>query len=186
MKSKLLILFLIVIMSPAASTAGVDAGMIADGGVIVAAAGGVNVDSLLPVSIDRGVGSLDKAAFAELQEIESSYGRSDDHRKALASLLDMARLRAAFCTRKVRFRLYRDLAKVSTRLRMYSLAMRCYYNACQAETDLPGDSGLYRALPVAESVPIEVDSLIAVFRDGRVADFYAVLLEIKQPIAGKR
>jgi hypothetical protein len=64
--------------------------------------------------------------------------------------------------------------------------MLCYYNACKAETELPGDSGLYRVLPVAESVPIEVDSLIAGFRDGRVADFYAVLLEIKQPSAGKR
>jgi hypothetical protein len=126
--------------------------------VRAAAMGGAGpvVDSLLPVNIDRSVRSLDMAANGELLDIESGYGGSGDHRKALARLLDMAGVKVAFCTRKVRFRLYRDLAKVSARLRMYPLAMRCYYNACKVETELPRDSGRRcNLLPVAfsETIP---------------------------------
>ncbi len=52
--------------------------------------------------------------------------------------------------------------------------------------ELPADSGLYQELPVNESVPVQPDSIIACFRDGKEASFYAMLLEVKQPIPGKR
>ena len=69
---------------------------------------------------------------------------------------------------------------------MYPLAMRCYYNALKRGTELPEDSLFYRELPAAESMPVAVDSVVGAFGDGREAAFYALLLEVKQPIPGKR
>jgi hypothetical protein len=173
MKSRILIVLLTAISARGAATERVASGV-------------MRIDSLLPVAIGRGTREWDQAAMAELQDIEFGYGQNGDHRKALMRLLEMAGARATLCTRKVRLRLFGDLAKVSARLRLYPLAMRCYYNARKAETELPIDSGLYREMPIAESVPIDPDSLISSFGDGKEAAFYAMLLEIKQPVAGKR
>jgi hypothetical protein len=38
-------------------------------------------------------------------------------------------VKAVVWSRKLRFRFYNDLAKVSARLKLYPLAMKCYYNA---------------------------------------------------------
>jgi hypothetical protein len=173
MKSKLLILLLAAISACGAAMGGESARE-------------VIVDSLLPVTTGRTIEGLDQAAMTELLDIESNYGRSGDHRKALARLLEMAGARVALYTKKVRFRLFGDLAKVSARLRMYPLSMRSYYNACEGETALPKDSGLYREMPVTQSVQADPDSLIADFGDGKESGFYAMLLEVKQPVAGKR
>lgn len=147
---------------------------------------GMGVDSLLPVSISRGIQAQDRGAATELLDIESSYGRSGDHRKTLARLLQLAGPEMDLYSRKVRFRLFDDLARVTLRLRLYPLAMRCYYNARKEDIGLPADSGLYRELPVGESLPVQPDSILAGFGDGKEASFYAMLLEVKQPIPGKR
>jgi hypothetical protein len=52
--------------------------------------------------------------------------------------------------------------------------------------DLPQDSGYYQVNPVIESAPTRPGSIAAAYDDGRNAAFYAVLLEVKQPIPGKR
>jgi len=149
-------------------------------------ASGVHADSLLPVSIGRSIQGLDHATAAELLGIESNYWRSGDHLKTMARLLELLGPQVELSTRKVRFRLFVDLAGVTARLRLYPLAMRCFYNALKGDMELPRDSGIYRQLPVAESVPVDPDSIVAAFGDGKEAAFYALLLEVKQPVPGKR
>jgi hypothetical protein len=129
---------------------------------------------------------LGRSAAANLLDIESSYGRSGDHRKTMGRLLAMMGPGVNIYTGKLRSRLFADLARVASRLRLYPLAMRCYYNAWKGEMELPRDSGYYREAPVAESIPVRPDSIIAGFTDGREASFYALLFQVKQPIPGKR
>lgn len=147
---------------------------------------GAVVDSLLPVGGSFNLARIDRAALSELQEIESGYRGIGDHRRMLRQLLSMANDRINLFTRKVRVRVFNDLTRVSAKLRLYPLAMRSFYNASNGDTGLPQDSGYYHELPVAESVPLSPDSVIAAFADGKETEFYAVLLEIKQPFPGKR
>lgn len=142
-------------------------------------------DSLLPIS-NLGLNGQDLAAMAELWDIENTDNPGTDHKRTLSRLLKMLGPNAKAHTRKIRFHLFQDLAKVSTKLRLYPLAMRCYYNAWRKEVALPEDSSLYQELPSIASVPIQPDSIIASFKDGKEAAFYALLLEIKQPTPGKR
>ncbi|TDW99263.1 hypothetical protein [Dinghuibacter silviterrae] len=139
-------------------------------------------DSLLPLPpILRWEGT----ATSELSEIESGYRLTGNHRQAFARLLSMLGSGSLGWTGRVRFRLFSDLARVSARMRLYPVAMKCYYNTGQEE-DLPSDSAFYRELPVRESVPVPIDSLRAAFEDGKEAGAYALLVHVQQPSPGKR
>jgi hypothetical protein len=115
-------------------------------------------------------------------------------------------------SRKLRFRFYNDLATVSARLKLYPLAMKCYYNAVHVagEVDTTGlvmdedayaeavvvapatgaDSSTVRRVGPTEGIrlsqPIKIADLLAAFEDGKDAASYAILAEVKQPVPGKR
>jgi hypothetical protein len=163
------------------------------------------------------------------------------------ALLRLSRVRKGPLTYKAGYRLFSDLAGVSARLKLYSLAMRCYYKAleyrhpgmlsgyriplfiypdtthgvagddrmlAQADSDLIGDpgedgisdssfeehlpatdSGLYafdnytrgaqNRVPV-ESPLVKISEILASFEDGKQARSYALILQVKQPLPGKR
>ncbi len=142
-------------------------------------------DSLLPV-FNANPQGRDFLAITELLDIESGDKPGGDHKKTLARLLTLLGPGAKTHTRKIRFHVFQDLAKVSAKLRLYPLAMRCYYNAWRKDITLPTDSALYRELPTIASIPVLPDSIVAGFHDGKEAAFYAMLLEVKQPTPGKR
>jgi hypothetical protein len=119
-------------------------------------------------------------------------------------------VKAVVWSRKLRFRFYNDLARVSARLKLYPLAMKCYYNAVHVagegdttglvmeedayvEVSAPGGKvGSGAAMVQREtgldvrSGPIKIADLLAAFEDGKEAAYYAILAEVKQPVPGKR
>jgi hypothetical protein len=115
-------------------------------------------------------------------------------------------VKAVVWSRKLRFRFYSDLAGVSARLKLYPLAMKCYYNAVHAagegdttalvveEDELPqlgGPAGVGTGAGDSAGVgvrsePIKMSDLLAAFEDGKEAASYAILAEVKQPVPGKR
>ena len=97
-------------------------------------------DSLLPVRIVWNTNNQDKAIATQLVDIESGYSVTGDHRKAFARLLNIAKARSIILNRRVRLRLFNDLAGVSARLRLYPIAMKCYFNAGRA-AGLPDPAG---------------------------------------------
>jgi hypothetical protein len=139
-------------------------------------------DSLLPLPPWRA--SL--AVTSELSEIETGYRLTGNHRQAFARLLSMLGTGPVLWTGRVRFRLFSDLARVSARMRLYPVAMRCYYHSEQGGVDLPEDSIYYKEVPLSESVPVPVDSIRAAFEDGKEAGAYALLVHVQQPAPGKR
>lgn len=155
-------------------------------------------DSVQPERVGWNGIDGDKAITAELLDIETGDGASGDQRNAFLRLMRLARTKSAFRTRKIRFRFYSDLAEISARLRLYPIAMKCYYNAVHpsgekdtaapaiTEGDFPVDSDCdgRRLAPLPE--PIQIEDLLAAFDDGREAVAYALLAEVKQPVPGKR
>lgn len=128
----------------------------------------------------------DLESDSALLDIESGYHTTGDHRRAFARLLHILGSGTIPGTKRVRYRLFSDLAIVSARLRLYPIAMRCFYNASRTSVELPEDSLLYKALPLGKSVPVRIDTICAAFEDGRAAVAYAMLVEVQQPIPGKR
>lgn len=113
------------------------------------------------------------------------------------------------------YRLFSRLASISAKLKLYPLAMRCYFKAmeCKARAgegagirvgggagngmgdDLPGDDsipdGHFLGLEDAKdslwtSRPVRIADILAAFDDGKEAKSYAVLVQVKQPAPGKR
>jgi hypothetical protein len=160
-------------------------------------------DSVLPVRLTFSLSSANNQVNAELTDIESEYGFTMDNRKAFSRLRKLTRLHLPVWSR-LRSRLFNDLAGVSAKLKWYAIAMKCYYSgyhdpdlpdpACggMAEDDLPDSTfpaaGLSAGRPVIArpSPPVDVADILASFNDGKTASSYAVLVEVKQPISGKR
>ena len=169
-------------------------------------------DSVLPVRLTFNLSSGNNQVNAELTDIESEYGFTMDNRKAFSRLRKLTRLHIPVWSSRLRSRLFNDLAGVSAKLKWYAIAMKCYYSgqhgldlpdpACgrQAEDDLPDSTfpatGLSASLPVTArpsppaiarpSPPVDIGDILASFNDGKTASSYALLVEVKQPIPGKR
>jgi hypothetical protein len=101
---------------------------------------------------------------------------------------------------RVRTKLFNDLAVVSARLKLYPLAMKCYFKANFPDS-VPGGIGEVNFLqdtlwnepvfglqsPLVESIPVKNGDIRAsFFEDKRTASAYAILVQVKQPAPGKR
>jgi hypothetical protein len=152
--------------------------------------GATGRDSLLPVTFAWKGYDEDNDTNIELTGAETSYDSAGDYGKAFAQLVRIARVRARYCTRKIRFRLFNDLAGVSARLKLYPLAMRAYYSSAhptgQPEPDWLTDSAFYRHTSPGSSTPVNIDTVLAAFNDGKTAAAYAILVQVKQPVPGRR
>jgi hypothetical protein len=161
-------------------------------------------DSVLPVRLAFNLSSGNNQVNAELTDIESEYGFTMDNRKAFSRLRKLTRLHIPFWSSRLRSRLFNDLAGVSAKLKWYAIAMKCYYSGQHdpdlpnpafgrpAEDDLPDSTfpaaGLSAGLPVIgrPSLPVDIADILASFNDGKTASSYALLVEVKQPVPGKR
>jgi hypothetical protein len=136
-----------------------------------------------------------RANAGSLDATGSRPAEKDSLQPVRIGLNKIGGVKAVVWSRKLRFRFYNDLAGVSARLKLYPLAMKCYYNAVhmageadtstlameEDEMGASGPTGLG-----ARSEPIKIADLLAAFEDGKEAAFYAILAEVKQPVPGKR
>jgi hypothetical protein len=136
---------------------------------------------------------------SNLLDIEASYSLTGDNRKAFSRLLRIIRLRRSITNKWIRVRLFNDLAGVSARLRLYPIAMKCYYRASEDDL-LFSDSVLSgqllnvdssRLIPgpskqAQDSQPVDVGQILAAFDDGKTASAYGLLVHVKQPAPGRR
>lgn len=225
-------------------------------------------DSLLPVRNDHmlaNTGNQDEEISSDLQNVENWYRATGDDQRTFAHLLKILRLKRSIRDRRTRSRLFNDLAGVSARLKLYPLAMKCYYSAIQWDkktgqpslrdlvtainesrtmeagaSDSPGasaspvagapdlsadsnsimlsadaadgpanagflsDSLQYprwirsvdpslmkegradHAARAVKSMPVRGEDIWESFDDGKIASSYALLVQVKQPVPGKR
>ena len=112
-------------------------------------------DSLLPV---RYSNSLNEEVRADLLGAEAIDRSAGDSRKAFNRLLKIWRCRNSIRDRKIRIRLFNDLAGMAARLKLYPLAMQYYYKAVREPVKLQYLS-LERTADVPDSLA-DVDSLM--------------------------
>ena len=148
------------------------------------------IDSLLPV---RGVYHPEGAMLSALQDAEADFSKSRDARKAMASLCRIAKLRYFAAGGKGRYKLFSGLARFSSRLKLYPLAMKFYRKAVADADDLPdyllpdsNAAGISSPVGVWTSTPIHVSDLLTAFNDGKAATEFAMIVHVKQPIRGRR
>jgi len=151
--------------------------------------------------------------ISELATIEAEYSKSGNNKKTLLRLLRTLRAKRILHSKKVSTRFFTDLAKISARLKLYSLAMQSYYDATAADekslnvlnTDSVFFAGNYNfkednirtkfaidtltineGTKEIESPPMSITDVFDSFDDHKPAENYALIIEVKQPVPGKR
>lgn len=176
------------------------------------------IDSLLPVLNNS---NHPDSIVSDIESVETDYRKTGNDRKAMVHLLKIIKYRRATRNIRAKERLFGDLAGLSARLKLYPLAMRCYYKSVQLksrgplplftiEDSLSGreamradfsltDSTAFERLTnmdtsqINNGAPYEVRSkpingleIWEPFNDGKAACSYALLLQVKQPVPGRR
>ena len=108
-------------------------------------------DSLLPVRYSNSQNEEVRADLLDAEAIERSTGNS---RKAFTHLLKIWRRRNSIRDRKMRIRLFNDLAGISAKLKLYPLAMKCYYKAVREPVKFR-----YLSLELTSDVPDSVTDI---------------------------
>jgi hypothetical protein len=167
------------------------------------AATALPADSLLPVRVSIHAG---EDITAELEDVETDWRRTRDHRRALVRLLKIARVKKSVWNLWGGCRLYNDLESVAAKLKLYPLVMKCHDRAVvlasltEAGLFIPPDSSsLYlltaedtsllvsgEQLSGVKSAPVRTREIWESFDDGKQAVSYAMLVHAKQPVPGRR
>jgi hypothetical protein len=166
-----------------------------------------NYDSLLP---EYNYGTVHAGMFLDVLDVENSFRQSGNMQKTMIKLLRIAGMEKALRNNTLGTRILMDIANISTRLKMYPLAMKCYSQAIrkkkekglsayinlQYATNTADNPGLilfdsleltcHTSVPITASLPVQFNDIQCSFYDGKTAAAYAIILHVKQPISGKR
>jgi hypothetical protein len=148
--------------------------------------------------------------FLDVLDAENNFRQSGNLEKTMSKLLRIAGMKKKLRSNTLGTRLLLDLANISTRLKMYPLAMKCYsqvdrikkekeiftYVADQNINDTTNYLRFFMVdtseiishsyLPLMESLPVLSSNIQCSFQDGKTASSYAIIVHVKQPIPGKR
>lgn len=127
----------------------------------------------------------------ELDSIEKEEVTRGNSSRTAIRLIRALSISKGFRHTRTAQRIYADLASVSARLRLYPFAMQCYYQSLQQRdnyTENFTDTVIISINPVVwrDSKIIGAQEIVNSFNDGKEPVACAILLHIKQPIAGRR
>jgi hypothetical protein len=156
---------------------------------------------------DEDDNKADDSVANTLLNTDNSFSKKTLNRKALFHFLHSSSYKKTSRNKKLAGKLYYRLARIFAGMKAYPLAMQ-YYSSTMTATDeiLPGDSlsnnddtavvpgnflevnGQYVDFRPSNnnSEPISNTKVITSFDDGKNAVAYAVIIQVKQPMPGKR
>jgi tetratricopeptide (TPR) repeat protein len=164
-------------------------------------------DSLLP---EQNYASVHAGLFLDLLDAENNFRQSGNMNKMMSKLLRIAGMKKTVHNNTLRTRLLLDLANISTRLKMYPLAVKCYAQAIRIKREKESAANIagqniadttnylrliivdtleiagHSSLPLMESLPVLSADIQSSFQDGKIASSYAIIVHVKQPVPGKR
>jgi hypothetical protein len=164
-------------------------------------------DSLLP---EINYSSIHASMFLDVLDAENNFKQSGNTRKMMSKLLRISGMQKTILNNTLRSRILLDIANISTRLKMYPLAMKCYGQALRIKkeknmrpyTGHPGTNDTINdlvllkvdtitisslaSMSAPESVQVSFNNIICSFQDGKNASSYAIIVHVKQPVPGKR
>ncbi|MFT3681578.1 MAG: hypothetical protein QM791_15010 [Ferruginibacter sp.] len=144
--------------------------------------------------------------FSQLTGIIEFNVEDREDRKEMMRFLRILKVKKALRKESYKARLYKDLANISARLKLYPLTMQlCQYEmlAKKSEADtghheniiyktaspaaVPGTTELaVRSYYNNESEPVTTGEILRAFEDNKEASDYALILHVKQPVHKKR
>ena len=164
-------------------------------------------DSLLP---EKNYSGLHAVTLLDLLDAENNFVKAGNVKKTMLKLLRIAGTKNSLRSNTLGSRLFLDLANMSTRLKLYPLAITCYHQAIRINrkksiplylssgnsSDTSSFSQLIKidTLAIAkisgtvspESVPVPLQDITQSFEDGKKAVSWAIIVHVKQPIRGRR
>jgi hypothetical protein len=163
-------------------------------------------DSLLP---ERNYASVHAGTLLDLLDAENNFTKAGNQ-KTMLKLLRIAGLKNSLRSNTLGARIFLDLANISTRLKLYPLAMKCYGQATRLNEKKLSISSLKTAyvsdtasfsqliqidtlaiahhiiMPLLESPLVQAENIRCSFEDGKTGVSWAIILHVKQPIHGSR
>lgn len=164
-------------------------------------------DSLLP---EIKYSSVHASTFLEVLDAENNFRQSGNMKRTMSKLFRIAGMKKEIQNNTLKTRILLDLANISTRLKMYPLAMKYYGRAIRIKREKPysvyaanqntidtinyfqfitsdtSEIVHYPVITVLESPPVLSADIQCSFRDGKTASSYAIIFHVKQPLPGKR
>ena len=169
---------------------------------IVCCAGAASAQSPVYLAASSDPLKISRAVSTETDiNPNADLSKAQQRKQLLASLKGMENSNVYYNPAKVK-RLY-NLASLFTRLRLYPLAMKCFFKTMRTDADsistgnLPitakDDSLLEKQESLLsadtdkeiKSKPITTEAITETFDDGKTAIAYAMIFHVKQPVRGK-
>jgi hypothetical protein len=163
-------------------------------------------DSLLP---ERDYTSVHAGMLLDLLDAENNFTQAGNQ-KTMFRLLRIAGVKSSLRNNTLGARIFLDLANISTRLKLYPLAMKCLGHATRMNEKKLSVSGLkttyasdtasfsqliqidtlaivhHTTTPLLESPLVQAENIRCSFEDGKTGISWAIIIHIKQPIHGSR
>jgi hypothetical protein len=163
-------------------------------------------DSVLPM---RNNVTLHAGILVDLLTAEIDFRQAGNAQRTILKLLRIAGTKNLLHNNTLGTRIFTDLANISTRLKLYPLAMKCYdqanrlnqkrrssYGNSPGISDTAGYSRILQTDTLEimrqssasphESLPVGIRDIKCSFEDGKTAVSYAIIIHVKQPIRGHR
>ncbi len=164
-------------------------------------------DSLLP---EKNYSDLHAGTLLDLLDAENNFTLAGNAKKTMLKLLRIAGTKNSLHNNTLGARLFLDLANMSTRLKLYPLAIKCYNQATRINRkksvpvfkspSFARDTGSFSQLikidtlaiekisgiAPPESEPVKTEYINHAFNDGKTAVSWAIIVHVKQPLRGRR
>jgi hypothetical protein len=164
-------------------------------------------DSLLP---EKNYSGLHDGTLLDLLDAENNFALAGNAKKTMLKLLRIAGTKNSLHSNTLGARLFLDLANMSTRLKLYPLAIKCYDQATRKNRrksiplhlnpsyaqDTNNFSQLIKIDTLTiekisgtvppDSEPVPLEDITRSFIDGKTAVSWAIIVHVKQPVRGRR
>jgi hypothetical protein len=164
-------------------------------------------DSLLP---EKNYSDLHAGTLLDLLDAENNFVKAGNVKKTMLKLLRIAGTKNSLRSNTLGARLFLDLANMSTRLKLYPLAIKCYTQATRinrkksfplylSPSYIPDTSNFSQLIKIdtltiekisgtvaPDSEPVHVQDIKHSFDDGKTAVSWAIIVHVKQPLHGRR
>jgi len=149
-----------------------------------------------------------ETAIAKLTTTISSNTYSRENKRTMLRFLRKLTIKKAFKNKRFQEKLDIEMANISARMKLYPMAMQFYYNEMQQKyaTDSSTQADISQPVNEQETMDIAFDStaflkqdnrkkdserlsvkeILRAFDDNKEATDYALMVNVKQPVNGKR
>ncbi|MEJ0079862.1 MAG: hypothetical protein WDM78_02615 [Puia sp.] len=159
---------------------------------------------------EKNYSGFHAGTLLDLLDVENNFAIDGNAKKTMLKLLRIAGTKNSLHSNTLGARLFLDLANMSTRLKLYPLAIKCYDQATRInrrksipltlnslyaretgsfshiiQIDTLTIENISAAVP-PDSKPVPLQDITRSFNDGKTAVSWAIIVHVKQPLRARR